>query len=310
MPSKFSDFLTELTAIAPRRGLKETQAADLIKRTLIANKVAFQAQEFITKVPETLRAELIVDGKRMPCIGASYTSGKITEKADVLNAFTANSTKPMIIFNPVSHGVCLQTFKSPATVAINRDSVVELVMANEIRGEVIVEEQEFTSQNILVGNHTKPERIIFAHYDSLVGAGAVDNAAAVDVLMQLILEQSKLLEKNLFVFVGSEEECISKPDGCFGFAMFDQKYAPLLDQTKEIIVLDGVGVSEPKLVSDHIDWVFAIERAYQLADKILWMQNDQTQVMKYYHTELDTLDILKTEYIDQARELLLDKLTT
>ena len=34
------------------------------------------------------------------------------------------------------------------------------------------------------------------------------------------------------------------------------------------------------------------------------MQNDQSLVMKYYHSELDTIDKLSQEYIIQAQDLL------
>ena len=210
----------------------------------------------------------------------------------------------MIIFNPVSHGVCLQMYKTTPTVAINRDSVVQLVMANNIRGEVVVENLTYQTENILVGNITNPRKAIFAHYDSIVGDGAIDNAGSVEVVIQTIISNKNLLENNLFVFAGSEEESVSSHNGLYGFEIFNRNYGHLLDNASEILVLDGVGISEPSFISDHFDWVFYVPEGNKTR-KILWMQNDQTEVMKYYHSSLDTIDHLKQEYLDQAKELLL-----
>ena len=134
----------------------------------------------------------------------------------------------MIVFNPASLGICLQAYKDITTLSVNRDSIAKLVMANEIKGEVIVQEKEFTSQNIIVGNITNPKRIVFAHYDSIIGSGAIDNASSVETIYQTIVSNKSLLETNLFVFAGCEEESISSPIGCFGFDVFDKEYLNIM----------------------------------------------------------------------------------
>jgi hypothetical protein len=295
--------LDKLVAIGPRRGLNEQKAAEIIKKCLSDNNIEFQTQEFETTIPDCKKAELFADDVAIPCVGASFVSGIVDNNSLVLNSFTAESESSMIIFNPVSHGVCLQMYKNTPTVAINRDSVVQLVMANDIRGEVVVEHLTYQTENILVGNSTNPKKIIFAHYDSIVGGGAVDNAGAVEVVMQTILNNSVMLKTYLFVFAGSEEESVSSHDGLYGFEIFNRDYAHLLDNASEILVLDGVGITEPSFISDHMDWVFYVPEDKKTR-KILWMQNDQTEVMKYYHSSLDSIDNLKQEYLDQAKELL------
>jgi hypothetical protein len=300
----FTQFIKDLTSIVPRRGLSESIATDLIKKYLTQNGIPFNIQEFKAIIPITKKAELFVDNKQIPCIGASFKSGILDKSTKIMSSFDSVSEPSMIIFNPISLGICLQSYKGIPTVAIDRENIVDLVMGNEIRGEVIVQEFEFTSQNILVGNTNNPNKIIFAHYDSIVGAGAVDNAASVDVLMQIIINDGSLLNNNLIVFAGSEEESISSHEGFYGFEMFDKKYSNLIDNASEILVLDEVGIGEATFTNDHLDWVFGISRLESISNKVYWMQNDQSLVMKYYHTELDTLNILSTDYINQARQLL------
>ncbi|MEI6462840.1 MAG: M28 family peptidase [bacterium] len=306
--NQFSNFLNNLVSISPRRGLNENLAAKLIHDYLSKIGVKFILQEFKVKIPVTKSAELFVDNLSIPCLGASFSSGEISKDTKVLNAFGAKSENSMIIFNPISEGICLQSYKETPSVAISRDNVVKIVMGNKISGKVEVEELEFTSQNILVGNILNPESIVFAHYDSLVGQGAVDNAAAVDVIMQTITNHPDLISNNLFVFIGSEEESITSHDGLYGFEVFDQKYSNIINSSKEILVLDGVGISSPKFVNDHIDWVFGISRIEKVQNKVIWMQNDQSLVMKYYHSDLDTLENLDPKYTDQAVALLKSRL--
>jgi len=298
------NFIQELTSIAPRRGINENKAADIIKNYLYKENIQFKIQEFTTVIPEFIKAELFADGESIPCIGSSFMSGKFDNNSKILNAFGAKSEGSMIVFNPASLGVCLQSYKDSPSLSINRDSVVKLIMATEIKGEVNVQEKEFTSQNILVGNLINPTKIVFAHYDSIIGSGAIDNASSVDVLYQTIISNKSLLDKNLFVFVGSEEESFSSHIGCYGFDVFDKEYSNIMNSALELLVLDGVGVSTPAFVNNHIDWVFTVSRVDEIKSKIFWMQNDQSLVMKYYHSELDTLDKLNQEYINQAKDLL------
>lgn len=302
------NILEELTKIIPRRGLGEIEAAKIITSELNKYNIKYELHSFKTVIPKTDKAELFADGEEIACVGASYSSGNFDQNPQILNSFNAISKKPAIIFNPVSHGVCLQTIKDFPAVSINRDDVVKLVMANEIKGKVTVTTEEFESTNILVGNRQNPEKIIFSHYDSIAGEGAIDNAGSVAVLFDLIIDNQDLMKKHLFVFAGSEEESVSSKDGFWGFEQFDKKFSRLIDNAKQIIVLDGVGVSTPKLINEKQDWVFGISRIEDIKDKVFWMMCDQTEVMKYYHSSLDTLDKLKHEYLNEAEKLLFSEL--
>lgn len=298
--------LEELVKISPRRGKKEKLGADIIKKYFEKEGVDYITQDFETVIPNFTKAELNVDGEEIPCLGASFVSGKITNKARLSIPYYLEGIEPeqMIQFSPVCESACLNNFQNFPSVAISRDSFVKVLMGSKISGEVIVEKETYGSHNILVGNITNPHKIVFAHYDSLVGSGAVDNGAAVQVIFDTIVCNRDLLKKNLFVFAGSEEESFDAKDGGWGFEIFDREYKKIMDSCEEIIVLDGVGVTKPNYTKENVDWVLPIGRVDEIADKIKWMQNDQSVVMRYYHSEVDVLENLKERYIDEARELL------
>lgn len=308
MEKFFSNIIKELTSISPRRGKNEPLVAELIKRYLKNENIPSVIQQFPASVPITTKAVLLADGKNIPCLGTSFVSGDITNNVSIQEPFEKTGAKEMIIYNPISKGICAQSLKEVPALAVNIEYVDMLKKSNNISGRVEVEKEDFISQNILVGNTNNPEKIIFAHYDSVVGAGALDNAAAVDVLYKTILSDKSLLSDYLFVFAGIEEESISSHDGYYGFEMFDNKYASLLNYTKEIIIIDGVGVSEPYWTNENIDWVFGIPRLPEIESKVVLMENDQSIVRQYYHSPLDTLEILDTKYIEQAKELFISRL--
>lgn len=308
MEKFFSNIIKELTSISPRRGKNEPLVAELIKRYLKNENIPSVIQQFPASVPITTKAVLLADGKNIPCLGTSFVSGDITNNVSIQEPFEKTGAKEMIIYNPISKGICAQSLKEVPALAVNIEYVDMLKKSNNISGRVEVEKEDFISQNILVGNTNNPEKIIFAHYDSVVGAGALDNAAAVDVLYKTILSDKSLLSDYLFVFAGIEEESISSHDGYYGFEMFDNKYASLLNYTKEIIIIDGVGVSEPYWTNENIDWVFGIPRLSEIESKVVLMENDQSIVRQYYHSPLDTLEILDTKYIEQAKELFISRL--
>lgn len=304
------NLLEEITSLPPRRGIGEHAARDIIKKKLDENNISYSLQEFNATIPKITKAELIADNRTISCIGASFVSGKITKESRLMSSFDTDDDKSIILFNPMSKGLCLHTYKEnyPA-VAINKDDIVKVVMAKNIEGEVVVDKGKYISTNILVGNAINSKRVIFAHYDSLIGKGALDNAGSVYVLFKLIKRHPELIQDNLFVFAGCEEESISNPNGFYGFEMFDTAYRELMDKTKEIIVLDGVGIGKPSITKDNVDWIFGIPRLEEIKEKVLWLQNDQELIMQYYHTELDTIEILKEKYLEQAIQILAQMLT-
>lgn len=308
MKQTYSLLLKELTAITTRRGYGEQKACEVIISHLRSNLVNFELQIFDCEIPLPKSVFLTADGINIPCVGSSFVSGKFDKSSQILNVIGVNSEKPAIVFHPLSEGVCLQEYKDFPCISVNKNSVQILNNAKKISGEVVVDKLVFKSTNIIVGNTENPKIIIFAHYDSLVGPGAVDNAGSVDVIFNVILKNKVLLEDILFVFIGSEEASFSSRYGLWGFEMFGKKYGTILECADEIIILDGVGVGDPSFTTDNIDSVFEISDKLHLNKKAYWMQNDQDIVMRYYHSEIDTIDKLKINFLNQAYELLLYKI--
>lgn len=305
----YLDLLKGLVSISPRRGANEQIAAKLIKNYLEKEGIEYKSQLFTTDIPVEVKAELVADGENIPCLASSFVSGQISSKAPIVNFYGAEGLTEAIHFNPISHGICLQAYFDYPSVTINRDDVVKLLLAKEYHGLAEVERRTFDSENIIVGNTSNPEIVIIVHYDSIVGSGAIDNGAAVQTVYDLITEQSFLLSKCMFLFAGSEEESISSKSGCYGFTVFEKEYLPILLKSKEIIVIDGVGVSNTSFTNDHLDWAYCPDNLDKLGSKIFWMLNDQSEVMKYYHSTLDTLDKIDPLMVEKAEKALLERIT-
>lgn len=304
----FSKLLQDLTSISPRRGENEEKAFKIIINYLKESNLDYKVQSFEVEIPEFFNTYLIADKKDIPCIGCSFNSGKFTNDSPLLSIYGAKSDVPAILFNPISEGISLQSHKEFPSVSINKDYVIDILLAKEVKGEVNVKNGKYVSNNIVIGNYTNPRKIVFAHYDSIVGSGAIDNAGSVDVVIKTIIENKNLLNDYLFVLAGAEEESFSAKDSCYGFEVFDKEYKKIMSQANEIIVLDGVGVSIPTFTTDNLDWVFNVSRLDLLKDKIHWMGNDEKIIIKYSHSELDTLDKLVPKYLEMAKDLLRSKL--
>jgi hypothetical protein len=306
----FTKFLKDLIKIAPRRGKKEQEAAQLIKSYLDKADIKHTSQNFETEIPVIKSAFLHADGKEIPCIGCSFKSGKISSKAPIINPYKSPDIDytEKIVFNPISVGICLNSYQDVPAVAINRESFIDLLMSQKYEASIKVNRERYSSENIIVGNTKDPRAIVVAHYDSIVGSGAVDNAAAVDVLYQTILARPDLLENNLFLFAGNEEESYSSSYGFYGFEVFDREYRHTMLSAEKITVLDGVGVGKPTIVSHHTDWAFEVPDMSGIKEKVRWLQNDQSIVMKYYHTKDDTLDKLAPKFIHSAKDLVIESL--
>lgn len=289
------EFISDICKFSPRQGENEVKTARYLESCLDERKIVFSTQLFKTEIPLATHAELYLDGKKVPCLGKSFVGGKITSKSQVE-------------FSPYSDYIETITFQSIPTVTISRTNVKILENATRVAGEVVVERLSFQSRNILVGNKLNPQKIIFAHYDGL-GGGAIDNAGSVAICLQLLAENSELSSENLFVFAGNEE--LSYDTGDYwgkGYREFENKYTSLLESTREIIVVDGIGVTAPILLTQDLDEVFPIKKLSIYSSKIFWLSSVQSEVLKSYHCLEDTSEKLKDEFLTQSLSLLKQKL--
>jgi hypothetical protein len=306
------DLINRLTKISPRFGHDEAKAAEVITDTLKALKIPYKEEPFDSSGPRMVKAELFADDMPVPCIGSSMASGEIKDGKYLISAFGyAGEKRPYnICYSPITDEISVVDFFNEPSVTISRKSVVTLVMADKVRGRVEVEEEKFKAENILVGNGDNPETIVIAHYDSIVGDGAVDNAGAVATVMEAIKLRPEILHNNLVVFAGNEEISYDnyKTRSGYGFRAFESEHGEQLKAARQIIVIDGIGVGHPAFVQTGLNWVLQVKMLDEIRGRVFWLQNDQSEVLKYFHTKADVVDNLQEEYLKEATTALVKRL--
>lgn len=305
-----NSLLKQLTDIGPRFAQKEMQAAEIIKRYLETHNIQYVIQQFDTEVPVCTKAELTVDGQPMDCVGSSIVSGEIPDAKYVISHFGYSGKTPYnLAYNPLTDTLSLVDHFRVPSLTVSRKDVIRLVMAKEVKGLVEVERTKIKSENILVGNLKKPKYIVFAHYDSIVGQGAVDNAGSVITMMNCILNNPPLLSSTLFNFSGNEEIAYDDYNLCgYGFRVFEDACGLQMLHAEKIIVLDGVGIGDPTLAQDGLGWVLQVKMLNDIKNKVFWMQNDQTQTLSKFHSLDDNIEIIDEKYLTVAEELLVKTL--
>ncbi|HCQ30795.1 TPA: hypothetical protein DIU27_00220 [Candidatus Collierbacteria bacterium] len=283
--------ITDLSRFSPRQGENENKTARYLESVIISLGITPIIQSFDTEVPIILRAELLFDGVPVPCLGGSFQSGQITSKSQVH-------------FSPYSDYIETLSYPYGPGVHISKSNKSLLDNASIVSGETVVNKHSYQSRNILVGNSVNPDKIVFAHYDSL-GGGAVDNAGSVAVCLHLISDNQELLSNNLFVFVGNEELSYDTPDYWGkGYREFEKQYLDLLNFAKEIIVVDGVGVTTPQTITENIEDVFPVRNLSALTSKTTWISSVQSEVLKCYHCLEDTPDKLNQDFLHESIDCL------
>lgn len=302
--------LNKLTDIGPRYAEKELQAAKIIEDWLSSLNVPFITQPFNTEVPVCTKAELIVDNKSIDCIGSTIVGGEMPDGKYLISHFGYTGETPYnIAYSPVTDEISVVDHYKVPSISISRKDVVKIVMAKSVRGIVDVKRTRIDTENILAGNIENPEKIVFAHFDSIIGKGAVDNAGSVAMMMSFITNHSDLLNNTLFIFSGNEEMAYDeyKLSG-YGFRVFEKQYGNTLTNAKKIIVMDGLGVGKPNFTQNGLEWVLQLRMLDKIKEKVFWLQNDQTPVLQYFHTHKDNPEIIKDQYLLAAEELLAKEL--
>lgn len=288
--------IIDLCNFSPRQGENEVKTTRYLESCLTERKIVYSNQLFKTEIPLITHAELYLDGQKVPCLGKSFVGGKITSKSQVE-------------FSPYSDYIETITFQFIPTVAISRTNAMLLEQAIHINGEISVEKYSFESRNILVGNTMNPQKIIFAHYDGL-GGGAIDNAGSVAILLDLCTNNPAIHTNNLIVFAGNEELSYdSRNYWGKGYREFEKDYPALLTSAQEIIIVDGIGVTAPILLTEDLDEVFPIQHLAEISPKTVWLSSVQSEVLKCYHCLEDTPDKLSPGFLIESSYLLKKMLT-
>ncbi|MDP3057473.1 MAG: M28 family peptidase [bacterium] len=307
-------FISNFIKFSSRQGENEKKAAKLIISVLDKNKISYSVHEFSTKIPLSKKASLFANGKKINCKSCSFVSGKINDKEHLISSLTPSVCfleLPNINFNPKCLDISLSNHYFAPAIAIYRKDLQKIIKANKITGEVKVTPYKYQSQNILIGNQKNPEVIVFAHYDS-IGKGATDNASGVAVLMKSIIDHPETLSKTLYVFSGNEELSYDKPTYWgHGYREFEKKYKNILEKSKKIIVVDGVGSGKTNIYRDKnmIHLTFPIKSVKKLENKIIVLLGDFEKIMTVYHSDSDNISQLNIKYLLEAEKLLIKKVS-
>lgn len=305
------DLIKKLIKVSPRFGKNEIKAAEIIKSELKLLNIAFVEQPFETFIPNIINAELWVDGKPIDCLGSSLASGEIKSGDYLINAFEYSSKNKLpynISYSPITDEISVVDFCEEPSITVSRESIDMIKNSNNVIGKVEVKKEKIKTENILVGNIINPKNIVIAHFDSIIGNGALDNAAGVAVLIDFLGKNKSALSDTLVIFSGNEE--ISYDNfyhrSGYGFRIFESKHGDLLEKADQIIVIDGVGIGEPRFSQEGLDWVLQVKMLEKIKNKVFWLQNDQAEVQKYFHTKSDNLINIKKKFLVAA----VDKLTS
>lgn len=311
MKFKHRQLLYQLTKIGPRYADKEMIAAKIIEEYLTQHEIQFQKQLFQSEVPVITKAELQVDGEEIECLGSSILSGEIDSGEYLISHFGFSGKTPYnIAYSPITDEISVVDHYRVPSLTISRKDIIKVVMAKQVKGKIEVDKQKIDTENILVGNTANPQNIVFAHFDSIIGPGAVDNAGSVVTMMGCILDNPKLLKTTLFNFSGNEEMAYDdyKLSG-YGFRVFEARYSALLEKAKQVVVMDGLGVGKPSFSQNGLDWVLQVKMLDNIRSKLFWLQNDQTPVLRFFHTKEDKPGIIKDAFIFEAQQTLSDFLS-
>lgn len=307
-------FVKQLVSFSPRQLEGETKTAQFIKDTLSKHDVPFVLHAFKVPIPLTKKAELIADGEALECDGCSMVGGRINSKYKIISSLISSSVlqnDPNISFNPRCPVISNSNHYFAPALSVSHKTLIKILNANKVSGEVVVKKVIHRTENILVGNLKNPKYICFAHYDS-IKMGAIDNASGVAVMMGLVVSEPHLLQDILFVFSANEELSYDKPVYWgHGFRVFEKKYFSLMQNAKKLIVIDSVGNGKTEPITDPaiVRLGFPIENAKKWQKKITFLAGDFDHLMTVYHSDLDDGRGMSEKWLNDARESLIQTLS-
>lgn len=295
----------KLCELSPRMWENEAKAAELIRDFLKEKGLKPISQEYSVVCPTFPEYWLKADDEEIECLPSGLKSGKITEKKviDNWNISGRDFDEPNINFNPYCEGLSKPTFYEAPALTISREDIQKVLEADEIEGKLVVEEKEFKSENIILGNTESPEHIFLTHYDSWWG-GFLDNAFGVSGLIELAGKMR--LEDACIVFTGSEELSSDKEYWCYGYRRFEEEYRDIMEKA-ELTVIDTLGLGEPIATQKFLGDAFLLDDK-ELMKKAELITTSPESWRSVYHSPLDTkqkaddmekaLNFLK-EYIEE-----------
>ncbi len=308
------EFIKKLYALGERQFEKEQQAAVLIRKELEAYHVPYRTEHFTMNLPRFKKAELSVDGHTIPCVATSLVSGKITSPNPLISSLTSSQNflhNSNINFNQLCRSISRSNHYFAPSVAVHAHDVKHFLGAESVQGTVIVHKVRHTATNILVGNSKNPRYVVFSHFDSLYG-GAVDNASGTALSLYLATQHKELLAHTLFVFSGNEELSYDEPIYWgHGYRVFEAKHGSALKRAKHIFVIDCIGFSKTNFVRDQkvVILGFPVKSLSTIINKTTLVIGDYQKMMTFYHSDLDTPELITEAEMRRAAQAMIKKLS-
>ncbi|MCU0678869.1 MAG: M28 family metallopeptidase [Planctomycetes bacterium] len=310
MTRKFNyrKFIESFTALSERQLTQERLAANLIVKVLKSRQIDYKLEPFTVAIPWIKKASLQMNGQAIECRGCGFRSGKLKGWFKLINALAVKNSKlyyPNLCFSPACRSISRPVFFFAPALAISRTQA-EKIGQSVVSGEIKVQRVKHRSLNILVGNRQNPASVCFAHYDS-IGPGAIDNAAAVAVMLKAIIADKFDLANSLCIFTAAEELSYEQPIYWgYGFRVWEKAHRPIMSRAKRLIVLDGIGNGATQIIKNRqiIFEAFPIKGFKSYQNKIYLLTGDFKRLMAVYHSDLDDGRQIKVKYLDEAEKKL------
>ncbi len=296
-----------------RRGPGEVIATNLLIDLLtpLVGRNNITIEEFKNCVPLAVDSSLMVDGKSVTTRPISFKSGKLDKNITAVEfGMKSDFDKGYIAYNMYSKVPSLHTFFSEPSVAISNNDIKLISNSKSITGFVEIEPYDYVSRNILIGNITNPEGIIFSHIDT-VESGFIDNLTGVAAMYDILKSKPNLIDTNLFVFSGNEE--LSYDGQIYwgkGYRDFENRHKALLDIARQIHVIDCIGQTPHVVHTDRsiIDLAFPLGSIEEYYDKTQLYAGDMDKLMSIYHSDIDNSNAFNKKYYDDALKYILQEL--
>lgn len=299
------DFVARLVELSPRQLGNERKAARVIEHMLTERGIKFHEQLFTIQFPKWTASRVVADGKRIPSRPSGLVSGTIKGVDSLISSLTGSQaflTRANINFNPQSKELSSPSHYFSPSVSVRASDVARLLGARSVRASVHVRKVRHTIPNILVGNRTRPDTILFAHYDS-IETGATDNASGVATLMAIAVDHRDMLERNLLVFSACEELSFEQPIYWgYGFRAFEKAHKKLMDEANHLLIVDCVGNDVPHASSDPdlLEDGFPVRNFKKYKRKMKAVYGSIDKLMAVYHSRTDSINRLSCAHMDQS----------